>query len=141
VLIGKGTESEFTAALSHHQQRAVSSGEGASCEHWGFFTRTRLYCARHVLACETLLVVFNSRLLYRILRGGSFKIDGLVMPLAPRRAVINGASEPVVSEHYCPCFVPGTGRRASIATWYLCVCLLVYLENHMAELQQIFFAC
>jgi len=41
-LIGRATKSEFTAALLYHQQRAVSSGEGAACENWGFACRHTL---------------------------------------------------------------------------------------------------
>jgi len=34
--IGTAADSEFTAALLHHQQRAVSSGMGSGCKQLGF---------------------------------------------------------------------------------------------------------
>ena len=43
-------DSEFTVALLHHQQRAVSSGEGAGCEHRGF-THTHTFKLQSSYAC------------------------------------------------------------------------------------------
>jgi len=45
----RATHNEFPAALSHHQRQAVSFGEGAGCEHWGF-THTHQYIA--VVICS-----------------------------------------------------------------------------------------
>ena len=47
--IGRATDRKFMAALLHHQQRAVSSGEGAGCEHWGFM-HTHIYST--VVVCS-----------------------------------------------------------------------------------------
>jgi len=71
VQIVRVANSDFTAALSHHQQQVVVQvrNRAASIE---VYTNPHLNCSRCLLACEQ---IFDLHLLYRILRGGSFKID------------------------------------------------------------------